>query len=97
LNLSGIDCDINLNNPMGIRNTHLLKCYSEIDWRVKPLILNIKRWAKFQNINDASKQTVSSYCLSLMTIFFLQSKYLIFLFVNFPKIYFLNICFNDRL
>ena len=28
-----IDCDININNHNGIRNTHLLKYYSEMDWR----------------------------------------------------------------
>jgi poly(A) RNA polymerase GLD2 len=62
-----------LNNHIGIRNTHLLKAYSEMDWRVKPLILNIKRWAKFQGINDASQKTISSYSFALMAIFYLQS------------------------
>ena len=60
---SNIDCDINLNNFIGIHNTHLLKCYNDMDWRVKPLILSIKRWANCHDINDASKQTLSSYSL----------------------------------
>ncbi|RMZ95341.1 poly(A) RNA polymerase GLD2-like, partial [Brachionus plicatilis] len=70
---NNIECDLNLNNHIGIRNTHLLRCYSEQDWRVRPLVLNIKRWAKFHNINDASHQTISSYSLTLMTIYYLQS------------------------
>jgi poly(A) RNA polymerase GLD2 len=69
-----IDCDINLNSHVGIRNTHLLKYYSIIDWRASPLILTVKRWAKYHDINDAAKQTLSSYSLALMTIFFLQFK-----------------------
>lgn len=64
---------MNLNNQIGIRNTHLLRCYSEQDWRVRPLVLSIKRWAKYHNINDASQQTISSYSLTLMTIHYLQS------------------------
>lgn len=71
--LNNIDCDININNHIGIRNTHLLKSYSDTDWRVKPLILSIKNWAKYQNINDASKQTLSSYSLALMAIYYLQT------------------------
>lgn len=67
-----IDCDLNVNNHNGIRNTHLLKYYSEIDWRVRPLVLQIKHWAKFHNINDAAQQTISSYSLVLMVIFYLQ-------------------------
>lgn len=62
-----------MNNHIGIRNTHLLRCYSDQDWRVRPLVLGVKRWAKFHNINDASQQTLSSYSLTLMTIYYLQS------------------------
>lgn len=72
-NHNKIDCDINLNNHIGIRNTHLLKAYSEIDWRVRPLVLAIKRWADYQDINDASQRTISSYSFALMTIYYLQS------------------------
>ena len=71
---SNLDCDINLNNHIGIRNTHLLKAYSDLDWRVKPLVLIIKHWAKFHDINDASQKTLSSYSYALMTIFYLQTK-----------------------
>lgn len=72
-NHNNIDCDINLNNHVGIRNTHLLKAYSDIDWRVKPLILIIKRWADFHDINDASQKTISSYSYALMAIYYMQA------------------------
>ena len=49
-----------------------MKAYSEQDWRVRPLILTVKKWAKFHNINDASQATISSYSLVLMTIYYLQ-------------------------
>lgn len=71
-NVSGIEVDFNVNNVVGIRNTHLLKCYSKLDWRVCPLILIIKMWAKQQDINDAKLMTISSYSIALMVIHYLQ-------------------------
>ncbi|UJR28560.1 hypothetical protein I4U23_009793 [Adineta vaga] len=66
-------CDVNINNSTGIRNTDLLRFYAETDERVAPLVLTIKTWAKYHNINDASQKTLSSYSLTLMCLFFLQS------------------------
>jgi poly(A) RNA polymerase GLD2 len=65
-------CDVNINNVTGIRNTDLLRFYAETDERVAPLVLTIKTWAKFHNINDASQKTLSSYSLTLMCLFYLQ-------------------------
>ena len=36
-------------------------------------MLAIKRWADYQDINDASQRTISSYSFALMTIYYLQS------------------------
>ena len=44
-----------------------------MDWRVRPLILAIKDWAKAADINEARFSTLSSYCLSLMVLHFLQA------------------------
>ncbi|XP_058121323.1 poly(A) RNA polymerase gld-2 homolog B-like isoform X2 [Anopheles ziemanni] len=69
---NGIEVDLNYNNCVGIRNTHLLHCYSQMDWRVRPLVLVVKLWAQHHNINDAKNMTISSYSLVLMVIHFLQ-------------------------
>ena len=45
-----------------------------MDWRVRPLVLFMKKWARFHDINDASKKTISSYSLCLMVIHYLQCK-----------------------
>lgn len=50
-----------------------------MDWRVRPLVLIVKLWAQYNNINDAKNKTISSYSFVLMVIHFLQCKYLIFL------------------
>jgi len=70
--ISEVECDLNVNNSVGIRNTHLLSFYSKADWRVRPLVMTVKHWAKRQQIGDASRKTISSYSLELMTIHFLQ-------------------------
>ncbi|KAF3428640.1 hypothetical protein E2986_01796 [Frieseomelitta varia] len=70
--IQNLEVDLNCNNAVGIRNTHLLYCYSRIDWRVRPLVLVVKLWAQSQNINDAKNMTISSYSLVLMVIHFLQ-------------------------
>ncbi|XP_032668934.1 poly(A) RNA polymerase gld-2 homolog A-like [Odontomachus brunneus] len=67
-----LNVDINCNSSVAIVNTHLLYCYSRIDWRVKPLVLIVKLWAQFHKINSARNNTLSSYSLALMVISFLQ-------------------------
>lgn len=69
-----LDVDLNCNNSVGIRNTHLLHCYASLDWRVRALVLVVKMWARSNNINDAKTMTISSYSLALMVIHFLQCE-----------------------
>lgn len=70
---SNLEFDLNVNNTVGIRNTFLLRSYAYADLRVRPLILVIKKWARHNQINDASKGTLSSYTLVLMAIHYLQT------------------------
>uniref|UniRef100_A0A182HJH5 Uncharacterized protein n=1 Tax=Anopheles arabiensis TaxID=7173 RepID=A0A182HJH5_ANOAR len=67
-----IDIDLSINNCVGIRNTHLLNCYAQLDERVRPLVLVIKLWAQHHNLNDPIHSTLSSYSLVLMVLNFLQ-------------------------
>ncbi|XP_058130528.1 poly(A) RNA polymerase gld-2 homolog A-like [Anopheles ziemanni] len=66
------DIEISFNNYVGIRNTQLLHCYAQLDWRVRPLVIIVKLWAKHNNLNDPKNCTLSSYSLALMVINFLQ-------------------------
>lgn len=86
-----LEVDLNFNNIVGIRNTHLLKTYAQrkcyfnsmltwienwfetVDWRVRPLVLVVKLWARHHDINDAKSSTMSSYSLTLMVIHYLQN------------------------
>ncbi|XP_050185019.1 poly(A) RNA polymerase GLD2 isoform X4 [Myiozetetes cayanensis] len=71
--VSYVEFDLNVNNVVGIRNTFLLRTYAFIENRVRPLVLVIKKWASFHEINDASRGTLSSYSLVLMVLHYLQT------------------------
>ncbi|VDM47624.1 unnamed protein product [Toxocara canis] len=64
--------DLNVNNSVAIRNTHLLYYYSLFDWRVRPLVSVIKEWAKRRGMNSANRSTFTSYSLVLMVIHYFQ-------------------------
>ncbi|KFQ83983.1 Poly(A) RNA polymerase GLD2, partial [Phoenicopterus ruber ruber] len=70
---SCVEFDLNVNNVVGIRNTFLLRTYACIEKRVRPLVLVVKKWANFHDINDASRGTLSSYSLVLMVLHYLQT------------------------
>ncbi|CAO2647858.1 Nn.00g087800.m01.CDS01 [Neocucurbitaria sp. VM-36] len=67
----GIQCDVNFENPLGIHNTHMLRCYSLTDPRVRPIVLFIKAWAKRRKINSSYSGTLSSYGWVLMVLHYL--------------------------
>lgn len=45
-----------------------------VDYRVQPLVMLVKKWAKKHDINDASCGTLSSYALTLMVLHYLQGE-----------------------
>ena len=70
---TGIECDICVNNLLAVENTLMLKRYSEIDVRLKHLVILIKHWSKCRGVNGAFKGTLSSYAYVIMVIHLLQS------------------------
>jgi DNA polymerase sigma len=78
-NLIIFDCKINdvtielmLNNYLGVINSELIRNYCLMDVRVGLLINIIKDWSKIHKINGNFHKYLSSYCFSLMVIYFLQ-------------------------
>lgn len=53
----------------------LLTSLFPADLRIRPMIHVVKKWARHNQINDASKGTLSSYTLVLMVLHYLQSQY----------------------
>lgn len=46
-------CDMNVNNPVALENTRMIRTYVDIDPRVRPLALIIKYWTRKRLLNDA--------------------------------------------
>jgi len=54
-----VACDINVNNPIALENTELVRSYVALDDRVRPLAMIIKYWAKRRILNDAGMSDTS--------------------------------------
>jgi len=72
--LTGISCDICINNILAVVNTKLLYDYAQIDVRLQQLAFMVKHWAKSRQINETYQGTLSSYAYVLMCIHFLQQR-----------------------
>ncbi|KAF8816415.1 Nucleotidyltransferase, partial [Phlegmacium glaucopus] len=76
--VSGLDCDLNINDRLGIFNSDMVKQYCDAYPLLRPLLYRIKEWAKPLGLNSPSPPrgpiSFSSYALTLMTIGFLQKE-----------------------
>jgi DNA polymerase sigma len=78
--ITGLSCDINVNEQLGLLNSMMLKRYCDISPHLRFLIASVKAWAKPLGLNNPSNNrrrgfvsvTFSSYAFALMTIGFLQ-------------------------
>ncbi|TYI05713.1 hypothetical protein ES332_A10G108400v1 [Gossypium tomentosum] len=72
--VTGISCDICVNNVFAIVNTRLLRDYAKIDVRLRQLAFIMKHWAKSRGVNATYQRTLSSCAYVLMCIHFLQQR-----------------------
>ncbi|KAL6981858.1 RNA uridylyltransferase [Sarracenia purpurea var. burkii] len=72
--VTGISCDICINNVLAVVNTKLLRDYAQIDVRLRQLAFIVKHWAKSRGVNATYQGTLSSYAYVLMCIHFLQQR-----------------------
>ncbi|XP_029175880.1 poly(A) RNA polymerase, mitochondrial isoform X2 [Nylanderia fulva] len=72
---TNIECDLSTTNMAAIYMSELLNLYGEIDWRVRPLVTAIRKWAKSHEITcDVPGQWITNFSLSLLVLFYLQQK-----------------------
>lgn len=76
---TGLDCDLNVNERLGILNSDMIKEYCALSPMLRPLLFRIKEWAKPLGLNMPTgalgvPASFSSYALALMTIAFLQVR-----------------------
>lgn len=72
----GLQVDLACNDLGGYYNSSLILAYANLRPSVRPMIHAIKKWLKVNALNDPSgangMTSMSSYCLTLMVISFLQ-------------------------
>ncbi|KAG0025514.1 hypothetical protein BGZ81_007101 [Podila clonocystis] len=73
-NMTSIHCDLNVQHPLGITNSELIKNYIDIDERLPVFLMLLKYFAKCHSILDASQGYLCSYALILMGIVFFQEQ-----------------------
>lgn len=71
---TGIACDMNIQHPLGIYNSALIKAYLDIDARLSSFLFLLKHFAKVHGILDASSGYLCSYAFILMAIVFFQEQ-----------------------
>ena len=71
---SGVRCDMSFGNSLAITNTLLLRTYSEIDPRIRPLAYIVKHWVQSRHINSPADGTLSSYGYVICLLYFLQNR-----------------------
>ncbi|KAF9366218.1 hypothetical protein BGX34_005144 [Mortierella sp. NVP85] len=70
-----LSCDVNINTPLGVLNSEMIKTYVAIDPRVRPFAMIIKHWARKRVLNDAANGgTISTYTWICIVINFLQMR-----------------------
>jgi len=67
---TGIECDISFNNVTSVHNSHLLSYILSIDYRIKPVLMKLKIWAK--NIGLINTNGFSSYSFYWLGLFIMQ-------------------------
>jgi len=65
--------DVTINNHDAIRNTSLLREYSQICPKCREFVLAVKSWAKKNNLTNASEGKFSSYSWTIMALVYLQA------------------------
>ncbi|GIY28813.1 hypothetical protein CDAR_529712 [Caerostris darwini] len=68
-----LKCDMTFKNKKASINTKLMFLYCKMDKRVVPLLMTIRYWAKHLGIIGKGR-TFKSYTISLLVIYFLQTR-----------------------
>ncbi|XP_050300385.1 uncharacterized protein LOC126738936 isoform X2 [Anthonomus grandis grandis] len=70
---TGIKCDININNILGVCNTKLIHYYLSLNNKLRQAMIILKYWGKHHKITGQN-HLFTNYSLALMFIFFLQQE-----------------------
>ena len=71
---TAVDLVVETGDPRSVRTAHLFLHYNLQDWRLAPLLLAVRRWARGHGVNQAVEHSLSSHVLTILTIHYLQVR-----------------------
>ncbi|XP_033179883.1 poly(A) RNA polymerase, mitochondrial isoform X3 [Bombus impatiens] len=72
---TNMKCDLSSTNLIALHMSELLYTYGQLDWRIKPLVYTIRKWARVMNLTkEQPGHWITNFSLTLLIIFYLQVK-----------------------
>ncbi|XP_033186489.1 mitochondrial poly(A) polymerase isoform X2 [Bombus vancouverensis nearcticus] len=72
---TNMKCDLSSTNLIALHMSELLYTYGQLDWRIKPLVCTIRKWARVMNLTkEQPGHWITNFSLTLLIIFYLQTK-----------------------
>lgn len=72
---TNMQCDLSSTNVIALHMSELLYLYAELDWRVRPLVCTIRKWARNASVTkEMPGHWITNFSLTLLIIFYLQTR-----------------------
>ncbi|XP_060828042.1 poly(A) RNA polymerase, mitochondrial isoform X1 [Bombus pascuorum] len=72
---TNMKCDLSGTNTVALQMSELLYVYGQLDWRIRPLVCTIRKWARAMDLTkEYPGQWITNFSLTLLIIFYLQRK-----------------------
>jgi len=75
--LAGLECDLQMSSDSGLHMSCLLHLWGHSDWRVRPLVAMVRKWAKAQSLvlNVRPTHYFTNFTLTMLVVFYLQAHH----------------------
>jgi len=72
--LAGLECDLSMTSSSGLHMSCLLHLWGDMDWRVRPLVATVRRWAKCNGLVKEVRPThfFTNFTLTMLVVCYLQ-------------------------
>ena len=72
--LAGLECDLSMSSSSGLHMSCLLHLWGDMDWRVRPLVATVRRWAKCNGLVKEVRPThfFTNFTLTMLVVCYLQ-------------------------
>jgi len=71
---AGLECDLSMSSSSGLHMSCLLHLWGDMDWRVRPLVTTVRRWASSRGLVKQVRPThfFTNFTLTMLVVCYLQ-------------------------